>query len=135
VAWEGGDLDLSDLLSEIHTFLLVNFKWDNNPLRHFRKYFPEFDWKYYNFGSTAYIGSRDADERLIVRTASYIWTLFDTHYVVTATLKRMGGRPNLPIAVGLYAPNFKDKALLSELAKVYIVDLVTPGIGEWAKSH
>lgn len=134
VPWEGGDIDLPDLLQDIHSFLLVNFKWDHNPLPHFRKYFPEFDWKYYNFDSPSYKGSWGEDERFIVGTALYIWTLIDTNFVVTATLKRVGGRPSLPIAVGWYAPTFEDNSLVSELAKVYIVDLVTPDIGEWVRS-
>jgi len=136
--WDCGELRYEDLLLEIHRFVHVNFHWDNNPLPHLRRCFPDFSWRYYNLDREVPTPSDNHEEEekrvitSILHSSNYIWFPIDEHSLMFAAtrLKRWN---HLTTTIGWSAPWFAEdyRDLVGE---VFITDFRFTEIGKWAKS-
>ncbi len=63
---DGMAISLGILMDDIHEYIYAVFHMDDNPLRHLRRSFPDFVWKYYE-------GDDESEAIRIIKNADYIW--------------------------------------------------------------
>lgn len=84
----GAETELWETMEGIYQYIKASLYMDDNPLRHLRKYFPDFEWKFYKMAGLEELAP-------IIAKADYIWNthddIFGSEGIVTATEK---GRPD-----------------------------------------
>lgn len=81
----GAETELCDTMEDIYQYIQRVLHMDDNPLRHLRKYFPDFEWKFYKIEKLEKLAP-------VIAKADYIWSshdyLFFSEGIVVATQRR-----------------------------------------------
>ena len=63
----GAETELCETMENVYQYIQHVLYMDDNPLRYFRKYFPDFEWKFYKVESLEKLAP-------IIAKADYIWS-------------------------------------------------------------
>lgn len=63
---DGGEVSLGMLMKDIDLYIYSSLMMDDNPLRHLRRSFPDFEWKFYE-------GNNMGEAVRSLVSADYIW--------------------------------------------------------------